>query len=171
VSCLRLYRKFRRDQSAAGVLRIVHPGMRREECTAARTDASLPRTFSRVDGWPAGRIIGRLKINLQQEVRVGWLEFTAWLQGTPLSPTPSIFTIMGLGVVWLVKSRCQRAYRSKSRKQGSYGRSLARLLRVSPSRWRCYCLNNYERNRKRAQGQMSQGAVENSAACERLFSE
>ncbi len=60
-------------------------------------------------------------------------------------------------MVWLVKSRCQRTYRSKSRKQGSYGRSLARLVRVSPSRWRCYCWDNYERNRKRAQGQMSQG--------------
>ena len=57
----------------------------------------------------------------------------------PSPPPPSIFRITGLGMVPLVKSRCQITYRSKARKQRSSGRSLALLLRVSPSRSRCYC--------------------------------
>ena len=96
------------------------------------------------------------KINSRQEVWVGCLS-VLFGNRVPPSPTPSIFRITGLGMVWLVKSRCQRTYRSKSRKQRSYGRSLALLLRGSPSRSRCYCLSDYGRNRKRAQGQMSQG--------------
>ncbi len=114
-----------------------------------------------VGGCAAAQTIGPSENKLRARV-LGWVSGVCCLiTGYPPSPTPSIFRIMGLGMVWLAKSRCQRTCRSKSRKQGSYGRSLARLLRVSPSRWRCYCWDNYERNPKRAQGQMSQGGCGN----------
>ena len=105
------------------------------------------------------QIIGPSENELGARV-LGWVSGVYYLitEYPPLPPPPSIFRVMGLGVVWLVKSRCQRTYRSKSRKQGSYGRSLARLVRVPLSRRHCYCLNNYGMNWKRAQRQMSQGS-------------
>jgi hypothetical protein len=108
------------------------------------------------------------RIHLENKLAAGVLGWVYYLvTGYPPPPPPSIFRIMGLGMVWLVKSRCQRTCRSRSRRQRSYGRSLALLLRVSPSRSRCYCLNDYERNRKRAQGQMSQGACGKPACTSR----
>jgi hypothetical protein len=109
-------------------------------------DAFLPRAGSLVLRAAGPGLSARVKMNLQEEFRVGEWSLLLDYRVPPPPPPPSISRIMELGMFWPAKSRCQRTYRSKSRKQGSYGRSLARLLRVFPSRWRCYCLDNYGRN-------------------------
>lgn len=133
----------------------------------ACADASSLRAGSLLLTAAAPGLSGSVKINLQEEFRIGKLSLLLDYWVPPPPPPPSILRIIGLGMVWRAKSRCQRTYRSKSRKHRSYGRSLALLLRVSPSRSRCYCLNDYERNRKRAQGQMSQGGCGKPACTSR----